>query len=180
MKICSNCNSQFDDNTIFCSTCGSRLDAQQNPQPQYSQPQFSQPQYSQPQYAQPQYAPPTPPAPKSKSNEPNKASVILGFIGRLACIISAFFALCAIATPYIRVSVNTTYSNIYAYAYFRPEEACSVISFLFALAALALVTVSAIMVFTKRPKTEVLFSKISGIALSFFLMIFTIVLMANM
>lgn len=172
MKICNNCQNQCDDSTVFCNACGNRLDA-----PQYSQQQYSQPQYSQQQYSQP--APAPMPAPKTEGS--GSVTVILGFIGRIATVISVFFALCAIATPYIRVSVNTSYSSkIYAYAYFCPEEVCSVISFLFALAALALVTVSAIMVFTKHPKLETVFSKISSIALNFFLFIFTIVLLANM
>lgn len=47
MKFCPNCGAQLPDNAAFCSVCGTRLGATQQP---YQQPYQQQPQY----YQQPQ------------------------------------------------------------------------------------------------------------------------------
>ena len=77
MKICTYCNSQYDDSEIICRKCGNNLvdaglnqgyapagyaQAPQNPQPQYQPPVQSQPYQQAPQ--QPYQAPVTPPAKK--------------------------------------------------------------------------------------------------------------------
>lgn len=49
MKYCPNCGAQLPDNAMFCSACGARFGAPQQP---YQQPQYQQPQYQQP-YQQP-------------------------------------------------------------------------------------------------------------------------------
>ncbi|MCR5842071.1 MAG: zinc ribbon domain-containing protein [Bacteroidales bacterium] len=46
MKYCPNCGAQLPDNAMFCSACGARFGAPQQP---YQQPQYQQPQYQQPQ-----------------------------------------------------------------------------------------------------------------------------------
>ena len=50
-KFCPNCGAMLDDSTVFCSSCGTKVESQ--PQPQYNQSQYAQPQYDQQQFAQP-------------------------------------------------------------------------------------------------------------------------------
>lgn len=50
MKICPKCNTQLDDNAVFCTNCGAQFVAPQQPQPQQQQQPPQQPQ-------QPNYAP---------------------------------------------------------------------------------------------------------------------------
>lgn len=81
MKFCPKCGAQLSDDSIFCATCGTKIEAQSGFQQQYAQPNPQQ-QYSQPgqyQYAQPNpqqqygnyaYAPaPQPEQPKKKSKK---------------------------------------------------------------------------------------------------------------
>ena len=157
MKICNNCNATFEDNVNFCSVCGAKLEEAPAPAP-------------------------VTPAPEAPAPKKSVAPVILGFISNVASVLSVFFALCAIALPYIRVSVSLSKyssSGISAHAYIYHEEALAVFAFLFSMAALVLAIISGIMVFTKRPCIEKLFATIAKLVMNFFLFVFGIILLAN-
>ncbi len=74
--FCPNCGTQLEDGSVFCGSCGARMNAAEQPQPQqpqqpqYEQPQYQQPQYQQPQYQQPQYQQPVYAQAPKKSKKP--------------------------------------------------------------------------------------------------------------
>lgn len=154
MKICPNCNKQYEDNCTFCATCGIQLNS----------------------VAQAPATPEVPKTPKEKSG-----SVIMTFISNVLSVISLFFGLVAIAVPYIRVSVNVGKSyNIYAYGYHYPEEGCAVFALIFALGAFVVGLIAAIQCFTQKLGMEKNFSKITKLVANTFLLIFAIILVSEM
>lgn len=115
------------------------------------------------------------PAPRTEKT----GSLVLTFISNVLSVFSLFFALVAIALPYIRVSVNVTSAKIYAHAYLYPEEGCAVFSMLFALGALVLAIIGAIMCFTQKLGAEKNFSRITKLAANVFLFILSVILVSN-
>lgn len=161
MKYCATCNVQFDDSQNFCPNCGNAL-AEYEPAPAV--------------------VPPVVVAPaEEKPAKPPVIVTLLGFIGEALAILAAMFVGCAVAAPYIHVSLNSSYySGYYVSSYFHPEEACSVFALLLALSALGLAVFGFIMTLIKKPSMEKLFQAILKVLAPFALVIVSIVLVSNL
>ncbi len=107
MKICPKCNANLNDETIFCTVCGTAVNSVKpvQPQPTPQQPQDTQqqavPQYAQPVYAapaQPTYAPAVDPFDHtaefdSKDISDNKVIAMLVYLlGAIGIIIALLFS----------------------------------------------------------------------------------------
>ncbi len=150
MKICPSCGMQYDDANNFCNACGTMLNAADS-------------------------APETP----EVCNKPN---VLMSFLGNLLAIFSAMFGACSVASAAIDgyVSYSKYSSSINVYGYIENSPASAVIALLLALGALAFGVIHFIQVLQKKAGKEALFSAICRIAGSVALLIFSIVLCANM
>ncbi len=115
------------------------------------------------------------PAPRTEKT----GSLVLTFISNILSLFSRFFGLVAIALPYIKVNVNVTSVKLYAYAYLYPEEGCAVFALHFALGALVLAIIGAIMCFTQKLGAAKNFSRITKLIANVFLLVFSIILVSN-
>lgn len=89
-NICPNCNAVLENNSAFCSNCGSPVSAKEE-QLVYQQPTYQQPVYQQPAYQQPVYQQPTF---RSRSNACGIVGMVFGIlaISLLVIAVMAIFA----------------------------------------------------------------------------------------
>ena len=168
MKICPTCGTQLDDYVVYCPTCGATLSAPAAPA-NYAAPAPVN-------YAAPaNYAPAAPavaPAPEKKFVP------VMTFISKLLTILSAMFVGCGLASSYIRVS--TSYYSSSVYASFRPEEGCSVLSLLTAIAAFVFALIGFIQALSNKAGGAKVLSAIAQWVASFAAIIVGIVMVSNM
>ena len=113
-KFCPNCGAMLDDSTVFCSSCGTQVESQPQPQPEYNQ--YNQ--YNDFGYQPgPSFTPPPSPAPKKKHFEIKlnlkikKKPFIIGasvFVAVLAIILvyCLVFTPAAVARSYVNAMIN--------------------------------------------------------------------------
>ena len=173
MKICPTCGTQLDDYVAFCPTCGATLAAPAAPAaPTYAAPVAP---------AAPTYAAPAPVSYAAPAAAPAPAKPfvpVMTFISKLLTILCAMFTACGLAASYIRVSVSRYSSSVYAY--FRPEEGCSVLALLTAIAALVFAIIGFILVLVKKGGAEKVLAAIAQMVAATAAMVVGIVMVSNM
>lgn len=152
MKNCPNCNLKFDDSVNFCNACGTALVAEETPVVAVAAPVVE-----------------------------TKPNVLFAFLFKVLAVLSAMFGACGIASAYIDVSVyySSYTSNFNGYGYFEIDPTCAVFALLLALGTVGLAVLSFIQGLIKKAGKEALFENIFKLVLSTALLIFSIVLLAN-
>lgn len=117
-------------------------------------------------------------APAAAEYKPN---VLFTFLFKVLAIVSAMFAACSIASPYLNVSVNyNKYLGTFStYEYFRFSTGAAVFALLLALGTLAFAVLTFIQGLIKKGGKEALFDGIVRLAIGTALLIVSIVILAH-
>ena len=163
MKKCSSCGKIYEGDVSFCSVCGAQV-VEEVAEPVNND-----------------VAEPVNNDGVSEEKPKKLLSVLIPFASDILTILTVFFSAVAVALHQVSVSVNiSSYTyKIYASASVSPEAACSIFALLFALPTLALAVLSFIQSLVKREDLENKFAAIKKLAIGTFLVIFTIILVAN-
>ncbi len=117
------------------------------------------------------------PAPKAEY----KPNVLFTFLYKVFAVLSTMFGLCSLASPYLNVSINSSYysSSFYASESFGYDTATAVFALLLALGTLAFAILTFIQGLIKKGGKEALFDGIVRLVTGTALLIFSIVLLAH-
>ena len=167
MKICPTCGTQLDDYVVYCPTCGTTLAAPAVPAAPAPV-----------NYAAPAtYAPAAPAA----APAPEKKFVpVMTFISKLLTILSTMFVGCGLAAAYIRISKSSSYYSTSYYAYFRPDEGCSTLALITAIAAFVFALIGFIQALAKKGGAEKVLAAIAQWVAAIAAIVAGIVMVSNM
>lgn len=110
-----------------------------------------------------------------------KPNVLFVFLYKVLAIVSAMFAACSIASPYLSVSISQNYysGSLYAYEVFRFAAGDGVFALLLALGALAFAVLTFIQGLINKGGKQSLFDGIVRLTVGTALLIVSIVILAH-
>ena len=153
MKICSNCQSQYNSNELFCQNCGTKLSDI--------------------------YTHTIDNVNIKKNSKVHKLSLVFSFICNIAAFISTAFAFISIAysDASIRIAYNDSlYNDVVLYSSgFKADDDLMFIAFIVSIVATVFSIISSILTFTQRPKLYKIFNCITKIFFCSMLLIFTVI-----
>lgn len=136
MYICSQCGKQHEENVAFCENCGASMAAEQVSA-----------------VAEAEVTPKK--APQYAEKESLWVSIPV-FLSNAVQIFAGFWAMMAVALPYIHASIHSSYwSGYYASAYYEPHVTSSIFTMIFSILGLLTALASLVPALIKFKSTEI-------------------------
>ena len=154
MYVCPNCGARYENETVFCASCGTKVVAEQI-----------------------SAAPVVPAAPAA--SEPVLVT-LLSFGTKLIHVLTGFFAAMALALPYITTSIRSTKYSYYASTYYNPNEVFSVFAIIMSLLGMGAAAATLVLTLIKRTDLKTKFSGITNVVVGFLLFVLSIALVSSM